>query len=180
MPRNNRIEKNRSRVYTRWRKRHAPIPMAPLALPRQNRWLNHPPPHHTTTSCSPETEPRTELEFEPGSGCGVGASEAAADRTTHRISYCYPSRTIRERRTLRLIHGWGSERGEMAPAATFERERKGSDARARHATVPRFLGRLGFCRDGWRWRLVLSRRSGRVGVSSKNKNHPRSLRSGAR
>jgi hypothetical protein len=110
-------------------KRHAPSPRWPHWRRRARiaGSITPPPPPPTTTSCSPETEPRTELEFEPGSGCGVGASEAAADRTTHRISYCYPSRTIRERRTLRLIHGWWSERGERAPAATFERERKGGD-----------------------------------------------------
>lgn len=144
MPRNNRIEKNRSRVYTRWRKRHAPIPMAPLALPRQNRWLNHPPPHHTTTSCSPETEPRTELEFEPGSGCGVGASEAAAaaERTTPPDQLLL-SITYDKRETYLAPHPWlglGEEREKRAPA-TFERQRKGSRGASR--ALPPIGGRMG-------------------------------------
>jgi hypothetical protein len=97
------------------------------------------------TSCSPEAAPRTELEFEPGRGCGTQRSNRGSRLPRivyrHRIGYCYePTITMRERRTLRLIHGWGSEREGGGAPATFERERKGA---TRDATVPRFPGRLG-------------------------------------
>jgi hypothetical protein len=160
MPRNRIKGEPDQRGYSREMKWHAP--MGTTAPEIQNPFAQSTP-STDHTSCSPEAAPRTELEFEPGRGCGTQRSNRGSRLPRivyrHRIGYCYePTITMRERRTLRLIHGWGGG----APA-TFERERNGGDARRDGAEIPWSAGLCFAAMDGWRWRLVLSRRrSGRV------------------